>query len=195
MGLLFCIFLLKGFDRTKLNEYGRAFFNDGFIISEIEERASVFNRFSLILFSFTILIFSMLSFFAINYFTNQTELNSSFFSKILGIVFLYFSLKRILEFLLPMLFSIQSQTIFFLTAKKIYTDTLALWIFPILIVFFYTQFNKLILFIIIAVLFLIKILLLFSNNKNLILSKLFYIILYLCAVEIAPLFILFKWMF
>jgi len=195
MGLLFCVFLLKGFHATKLKEYGTAFFNKGFIISEIEERASILKRFSFVLFSFTTLVFALLIFFAINYFTNQTLLDASFFGIIIGGVFLYFILKRSLEYVFVILFSIQTHTIFFLTAKKIYTHTLSLWIFPILILFFYTEFNKMTLLTLIALLFVVKIMLLFIHNKNLILSKLFYIILYLCAFEIAPLFILFKWMF
>jgi hypothetical protein len=37
-------------------------------------------------------------------------------------------------------------------------------------------------------------LLLFVNNKNLILNKLFYFILYICALEIAPLLFIYKMM-
>ena len=46
------MFLLKGFHRTKLKEYFFAFFNKGFIASEIEERTSALNRFSVVLFFF-----------------------------------------------------------------------------------------------------------------------------------------------
>jgi hypothetical protein len=195
MILLLCVFLLKGFHRTKLKEYFFAFFNKGFIVSEIEERASFFNRFSFTLFFFTTLNFAVLSFFLINYFSQQTLFYSAFFWKTLLAVFCYFSVKWTLEKLFVILFSIQTQTISFLTAKKIYTYTLSLWAFPALILFFYTELNKNIIFIFIGLLFAIKVLLLLANNKNLVLREFFYIILYLCVFEIVPLFILFKLIF
>ena len=103
--------------------------------------------------------------------------------------------KRILEKLFVILFSIQTETVSFLTAKSIYTHTISLWTFPVLILFFYAALPNQILFGFILFLFVIKLALLFANNKNLILSKLFYIILYICAFEIAPPFLLFKLMF
>ena len=195
MILLLCVFLLKGFHGRKLKEYFFAFFNKGFIISEIEERAPFFNRFSFVLFFFTTLNFSVVTFLLINYFTGTSLLEPPFFGKTLGAVFCYFFLKWSLEHLFTILFSIQAETIPFLTAKKIYTHTLNLWAFPLLILFFYTALNEKMIILLLLFLFVIKVLLLVANNKNLILSKLFYIILYICAFEIAPLFILFKWLF
>lgn len=74
MVLLLCVFLLKGFHRTKLKEYFFAFFNKGFIASEIEERASLLNRFSVVLFFFTTGTFGGTSFFF-----NELLFTGSFF--------------------------------------------------------------------------------------------------------------------
>ncbi len=193
--LLFSVFLLKGFHRTKLKEYFFAFFNKGFIFSEIEERASLLNRFSVVLFFFTTGTFGLLTFFLMNYFSQEVFLEISLFWKTLLFFVGYLTVKRILEKLFVILFSIQTETVSFLTAKSIYTHTISLWTFPILILFFYAALPNQILFGFILFLFVIKLGLLFANNKNLILSKLFYIILYICAFEIAPPFLLFKLMF
>ena len=193
--LLFSVFLLKGFHRTKLKEYFFAFFNKGFIVSEIEERASLLNRFSVVLFFFTTGTFGLLTFFLMNYFSQEVFLEISLFWKTLLFFVGYLTVKRILEKLFVILFSIQTETVSFLTAKSIYTHTISLWTFPILILFFYAALPNQILFGFILFLFVIKLGLLFANNKNLILSKLFYIILYICAFEIAPPFLLFKLMF
>jgi len=193
--LLFSVFLLKGFHRTKLKEYFFAFFNKGFIFSEIEERASLLNRFSVVLFFFTTGTFGLLTFFLMNYFSQEVFLEISLFWKTLLFFVGYLTVKRILEKLFVILFSIQTETVSFLTAKSIYTHTISLWTFPVLILFFYAALPNQILFGFILFLFVIKLALLFANNKNLILSKLFYIILYICAFEIAPPFLLFKLMF
>lgn len=193
--LLLSVFLLKGFHRTKLKEYFFAFFNKGFIVSEIEERASLLNRFSLVLFFFTTGTFGLLTFFLMNYFSQEVFLEISLFWKTLLFFVGYLTVKRILEKLFVILFSIQTETVSFLTAKSIYTHTISLWTFPVLILFFYAALPNQILFGFILFLFVIKLGLLFANNKNLILSKLFYIILYICAFEIAPPFLLFKLMF
>mgnify|MGYP003388251826 FL=1 len=193
--LLFSVFLLKGFHRTKLKEYFFAFFNKGFIVSEIEERASLLNRFSVVLFFFTTGTFGLLTFFLMNYFSQEVFLEISLFWKTLLFFVGYLTVKRILEKLFVILFSIQTETVSFLTAKSIYTHTISLWTFPVLILFFYAALPNQILFGFILFLFVIKLALLFANNKNLILSKLFYIILYICAFEIAPPFLLFKLMF
>ena len=193
--LLFSVLLLKGFHRTKLKEYFFAFFNKGFIVSEIEERASLLNRFSVVLFFFTTGTFGLLTFFLMNYFSQEVFLEISLFWKTLLFFVGYLTVKRILEKLFVILFSIQTETVSFLTAKSIYTHTISLWTFPVLILFFYAALPNQILFGFILFLFVIKLGLLFANNKNLILSKLFYIILYICAFEIAPPFLLFKLMF
>ena len=193
--LLFSVLLLKGFHRTKLKEYFFAFFNKGFIVSEIEERASLLNRFSVVLFFFTTGTFGLLTFFLMNYFSQEVFLEISLFWKTLLFFVGYLTVKRILEKLFVILFSIQTETVSFLTAKSIYTHTMSLWTFPVLILFFYAALPNQILFGFILFLFVIKLALLFANNKNLILSKLFYIILYICAFEIAPPFLLFKLMF
>ncbi|CAI8319397.1 MAG: Uncharacterised protein [Polaribacter sp. SA4-10] len=195
MVLLLCVFLLKGFHRTKLKEYFFAFFNKGFIASEIEERTSALNRFSVVLFFFTNVIFGLLTFLLINYFAREGFLEISFFWKTLLVFGGYLTVKRILEKFFVILFSMHTQTVSFLTAKNIYTHTIGLWVFPTLILFYYTALPKKIFLMFLTLLIIMKLGLLLVNNKNLILSKLFYIILYICAFEIAPLFILFKSIF
>ena len=195
MVLLLCVFLLKGFHRTKLKEYFFAFFNKGFIASEIEERTSALNRFSVVLFFFTNVIFGLLTFLLINYFAREGFLEISFFWKTLLVFGGYLTVKRILEKLFVILFSMHTQTVSFLTAKNIYTHTIGLWVFPTLILFYYTALPKKIFLMFFTLLIIMKLGLLVVNNKNLILSKLFYIILYICAFEIAPLFVLFKLIF
>ena len=77
-----------------------------------------------------------------------------------------------------------------------YLNTVILWILPFLIFSNYTENYKELFLNITAVLVLaflvLRYLLLILNNKKLILSGFFYFILYLCALEIAPLIIFLK---
>jgi hypothetical protein len=63
------------------------------------------------------------------------------------------------------------------------------------IIYFYSFQNKYLLITSVGLLFLVRFLMILMINKNLIIKELFYFILYLCAFELAPLFVLFRWIF
>ena len=77
-----------------------------------------------------------------------------------------------------------------------YLSNLMLWSLPLILLSFYLQFFKsatlkiTILFFIIMLVF--RYVLLLINNKKLILNNLFYFILYICTLEIAPLILILK---
>ena len=193
LALLFlCIFLLKGFNSTKLKAYFFAFFNKSFIVSEIEERTSLINRFSVVFTFFTVVNISLLLCYLLFFYQKTTILRFLLFTKVFFFVFIYFTLKWVLEQSFVILFSIQNELKFFLTSKNIYLQSFSLWLFPIAILLFFSNVNTGFLIALILILLCFRFLLILLNNKNLILKKLFYFILYLCTFEIAPLFILFK---
>jgi hypothetical protein len=81
--------------------------------------------------------------------------------------------------------------------KASYRNYIALLLFPINVVLYYNQsppdllFNVLIFLILTANLF--TYLTSLKNHQNLLVGKLFYFILYLCALEIAPYYFLYYW--
>ena len=100
-----------------------------------------------------------------------------------------------LEFLIGKLFEIETKIRLFLFLKYSYLHTISITLFIVLIIYVYSYRNYAILWITLILLAFARAVLLFTNNKKLIASKLFYFILYICAFEIVPLFILIKSVF
>ena len=80
--------------------------------------------------------------------------------------------------------------------KLNYFNNVILWIIPMVLIYSYVNSYKIfffnILFLISIALLVVRYGLLLANNKNLIFNNIFYFILYLCALEIAPFVIIFK---
>jgi hypothetical protein len=189
-----CIFVLKEVDSKKLKATFFAFFNKGFIEDEVEERAYFFKRFNIILFVFLLLLLSLLLSFLLENFSMNSEVDFLLFCKIFIVMGLYFILKWFLEFLISRVFLIRSETRFYLISKVTYLYAITFVLYIAVILVMYTPLNSSFLGYFTVGLFSIRFAYHVANNKNLILSKLFYFILYLCAFEIAPLFVLFKLM-
>ena len=185
---------MKLINAKKLNSYVFYFVKSSFIEQETNERISYLSPFYSILFIFSISIFALI---ALNLYNNYNDFISLTFLNY-GLLFafflLFFVLKWSLEYLLSLLFDIKNNTHFFLVSKSSYLFSVAFLLFPVLIVFTYTSLSHKFLFFSTIFILSVRLILLLINNKKLIFSKLFYFILYICTLEIAPLMILYKLM-
>jgi hypothetical protein len=192
--LILCgVFFLKGLDAKKLNRYAFTPFDKSIIEKEIENNTSFFKLFNYVMFLFSILVLSLLvTYFASNFLKNTPKEVNLFGASFL-LIFSYFSIKWILEYLLSLLFLAKKEVAFFLVSKSFYLYNICFYLFVVLILTEYTSLGFGFLTVLTVLLFTIRFLVHLYSNKNLIFNKLFYYFLYLCALEIAPLFILFKW--
>lgn len=193
--LLVCVFLLKGLSFERLKGNALSLMNKTFIESEIEENYSFVNLFKIVVFIFSIMVISFLMYKFLLFFDVSKEGGFYIFIETLGVVFSYFSIKRLLEFLLSHLFKINEQLKFFLCSKSNYLNCVSFYLFIALVIVEYSPLNTLFLVYFSVLFFSIRFVLHLISNKKLISSKLFYFILYLCSFEIAPPFILFKLLF
>lgn len=162
-----------------------------------KEKINVFNLFQSSLFLVQILIISLLFYVLIGYFkTFFQPLNFKTYTLILLGVILYFGFRFVLGFSLAYVLNLTNVYKKILFEKINYFNTLILWIIPPLLFLIYTDKNQnLFLWITIILLVILLILrygLILNNNKYLIFKNLLYFILYLCALEIAPLLIILK---
>ncbi len=195
--MLFCFFLLfflKTLNPTLLKGVAFSLFNKGFVELESEKNKALFSLFEMTLFLFSSLTISfvILIFKHQNSMANLMGLNSFFL--VFLVVFSFLFVKSIVTFLLLHLFSLKSTLHIFFFANKMYFYNLSIVFYVLLIVYFYSFENSWFLGGFIVFFLVLRFVILFENNKNLISSELFYFILYLCALEIAPLLVLFKWM-
>ncbi|WP_435414021.1 DUF4271 domain-containing protein [Polaribacter aestuariivivens] len=192
--LLALIVVLKMLDSEKLKGYFLALFNKGFVETEVEENVSFLNTFHIVLFIFSTTIISLISYTFIIESVAEFEVDFLSFLLVFTTVTSYFLLKWTIETVISRLFLIKNSVKFYLVSKFSYLYCISFLLFIVFIIIQYSSLNNNILFYTAAFLFLLRFVFHVSNNKNLIFSKLFYFILYICAFEIAPLFILFKLM-
>ena len=192
MVLFGVVFLLKGVSSSKLQGYAFSLFNKGFIEKEVEENSNFFNFFyiAISLFSITVLALLLHDLKGLN--SNRSYEGITEFWTVLVSLLLYFYGKWFLEYVFAALFLIKKEVQFFLISKASYLFANSFLLFIAFVLFQYSELNASYLYYFTVFLFAIRFLVHFLNNKNLIFNKLFYFILYLCAFEIAPLFVLFK---
>ncbi len=149
---------------------------------------------------FNILLFGIqiisISLFILLFFPNEGSINSSLFFQILIGTSVFVAIKVFIEKMIGTIFSLDSVINTYLFKKLIYTNYLSFFIFLMNLVFYYTfkpNLNTLFIFTSIFILF-YSLIIYYSlkNHRTLILSNLFYFILYLCTLEISPFIILYK---
>jgi hypothetical protein len=174
------------------------FFTKNYIsINFNKDKNKVFNLFQSTFFLIQLIVLSLLIYFA----SFQFRFNIIFFEQhpFLSMLFglcVYFLTRYLLGYFLSVVFNLKKEFYRLVYAKMSYFHTIILWLIPLLIMHNYVEnFKEIILNIILIFFFsllLFRYSLLLYRNKKLIFSDLFYFILYLCALEIAPLIIIIK---
>ena len=192
--LFVCVYVIKGFDQARLKGYAFSLFNKGFVEIETEENNGFFNLFYILTSLFSVVTLTFL----VYNFKIENSLSKEGFATFLDlfyILFVYFFIKWMLEYLMSLLFLIKNQVRLFIISKFCYLSSISFFLFLGVVLNEYSNINRAFLFYFAGFLFAIRFVLHLINNKKLIFNQLFYFILYICAFEIAPLFILFKLMF
>jgi len=194
VALIFLV-VLKTINPSKLKGYAFAIFNKGFVEVETEKSVPIFSFFKSILFLFSSLILSVAVFILMQKNIDIKTSNVILFLQIFISLTIYLLVKRLLEYSIGLLFEINNGLKYFIFSKysSLYSASFA--VFILVVMHTYSFLNTVGLLILLCLLTVLRFVVILINNKKLILSELFYFILYLCAFEIAPLFILFKWLF
>jgi hypothetical protein len=188
------IAVLKIIDADKLKGYVFALFNKSFLEDEVEEDTSFFSSFYSLLFLFSCIVLALVISLLISEKNEDFSFSFSFFLLVLGIIFSYFTLKSIVELLIVRLFLINKQVRFYTVSKFGYLYSISFFLLVLFVLFQFGPLNFSFFITIASGLFFLNFVFHVFNNKNLVFSKLFYYILYLCAFEISPLIIMFKLM-
>jgi len=190
--LLSIIAVLKIIDSDKLKGYVFAVFNKGFIEDEVEENTSFFSSFYSLLFIFSSVVLALVISFLFVETNKNTSFSVSSFFLILGIIWSYFAVKSLFEIGVIRLFFIKKEVRFYVVSKFGYLYSISFFLLILFVLFRFGPLNFSLFKAVTFGFFFLKFVFQIVNNKNLIFSKLFYFILYLCAFEIAPLLIMFK---
>ncbi len=197
--IVICLVLLataKSINALRFYDFVALFSTNKYIISyqKLNKLSSLFNIVLLLLQIASVSLFLYLCFDVFGW--QVTPVKITLFLKIAIIYTVIVLFKLLIEKIIATIFSIDAIIDEYLFYKMSYRNFTGLLLLPINIVFIYTfepsQIIFIILLIAIAILNIIILVSFYRKNENTILNHLFYFILYLCALEIAPYFILYK---
>ena len=187
--------LLKLFNAEKMRGYSLSIFNKGFVEIESQEKIPVFSIFNIGFTAFSFLSISLTIYFFLILYAENINLSFVEYSKVSLYVLVYMLGRFFLESFLMRLLEIREVLGYFFLSKRSYLYSISVGLLFLNVIYFYGFPEKSVLTVGVVILFGTRLLLILINNKNLIIKELFYFILYICAFEIAPLFILFKLIF
>jgi len=189
--------IIKYHYSERLSRLFSLFISRNYLVIYAKHSPLLLNSFHLFFAVIQLFIFSLTIFVGIK--TNNSiaiEFEFSFFLNILTGVFIFTVLRYFIGKLLAILFDLEKQHESLTYLKMSYLSNFCLLIFPLLVCVLYLFYNSTIAAIIIATIAVTILILYYTliikNNQKLIYNNFFYFILYLCALEIAPLIFLYK---
>ena len=194
LAIIFMVVLANFIDQKRLRQLFALPYNNTYILHYAQPIWGFFNSLFFIISTLTLALYLFLATQKIC--PNLIAFTSNFYLKILGLIVLYWVFRYGIGKLIAYMFNlekIQNQAVF-LKMSYYYSASLYLLLFLVFSVYFF-QFNLLFIYIT-AVFFLIFSIIRYVHFlaffKTQISSNLFYFILYLCTLEIAPLLIAVK---
>jgi hypothetical protein len=162
-----------------------------------DKGSKVFSTFNLLLLANQIVVVSVFLFLLLVQINPEISLNNHIvFIRVIGFYSLFIALKFYLEKIIANLFSMDKDIDRYLYQKLSYRNLISIMLLVINLIFLYAlKPNTLLFGIIIFVVVFSNILALiysYKTQEKLIRSNIFYFILYLCALEISPYYILYK---
>ncbi|WP_324719856.1 DUF4271 domain-containing protein [Salinimicrobium sp. HB62] len=158
---------------------------------------NIFHPFNILLFVVNAISVALFIYiFFLTFMEDTPEKPKIFFLRIITAYTAFVLLKFSLEKILADIVSVYDKMNYYLFHKLSYRNFIALFLLPVCMVFIYVwEPSPLVLYIVLGLILLMNLITLLSafvKNQQYILNNWFYFILYLCALEIGPYYILYK---
>jgi len=197
MIVLVLITLLKNNYNQQFNKLLSLLYSEKYYTDYVKINPLLFNRFHFLFFFVIIFNLSLLIFFVFKTFYSELITNDFYFYfQIFNITVLFILVRYVIGFLLSIIFELNDEQRYLTFLKMSNLSFLSIVVFPLIIVVAYSVgfFQKfllivgLILFVVLSLFNYIKLI----KNERLNFTNLFYLFLYLCALEIAPFIVIYK---
>jgi len=193
---LICVTITKALYAKRFSLFLLSPITNNYQNSVEHKEHNIVNWFTAILFVVQVISLAIFLYLCSIYFFPEYKQQDYFFTKIISFTTLFiiakFLIEKIIAIILDIEWYINTYNFQKITSRNLY----GLALLPINLILVYTTIESKIVYMIILGSFLlfncISFFFLFKNHQKLIFSKLFYFILYLCALEIAPYLIIYK---
>lgn len=174
---------------NRFNDFVNLLFNNKYI-KVYKDSSNLMTWFTILLFVVQLLSLSLFVQLVLTYFGYTTKTNWVTYIQIFTFLSFFILSKFLIEKIIATSFDIENFIEQFNLFKVSYRSYIGLMLLPINMVLYYTDFlNKQMIIIIFSILLIINIMTYLAslrNYQNSLFSKMFYFILYICALEIAP---------
>ncbi|MEW5676816.1 DUF4271 domain-containing protein [Flavobacterium enshiense] len=181
---------------VRFNEFVRIAISDKYL-KIYKDSGNMQSWFTISMFVIQLISFAFLIQLTLSVFGLTTKTNWISYIQIITLLGVFILSKYLIEKIIATTFNIEEFNEQFNLQKVNYRTYIGMMILPVNILLFYNAFlSKTLIISILGVILAINIITYFfslKNYQNLILSKFFYFILYLCALEIAPYYFMYYW--
>ena len=193
---LILIALTKSVFENRFNDFTKLIYSDKYI-KMYRDSSHLMSGFTIALFVVQIISFSFFLQLFLSYYGRASKSDWMLFIQLFTSITYFILAKFLIEKIIATAFKIEEFMEQFNLKKVTYRTYIGLIILPIdLILYYFDTFSKNIFLPIFTIALIINIftyLLTIKNYQSLIMGKLFYFILYLCALEIAPYYFMYYW--
>ncbi len=182
--------------RKKFTLFLGFLFSNKYQSQSVAKQENIINGFTSLLFCVQVISFSIFGYITVTFFRPYLVDAPFLFVKISSFMVFFIVIRYILEKIMAVILDIESYINAYNFHKINARNLFGLLLIPINLVLVYSDYqHKIVFFSVICVFIsynLIILFLLLKNYQKLIINKLFYFILYLCALEIAPYLVIYK---
>lgn len=193
---LILIALTKSVFENRFNDFTKLIYSDKYI-KMYRDSSHLMSGFTIALFVVQIISFAFFLQLFLSYYGRASKSDWMLFIQLFTFITYFVLAKFLIEKIIATAFKIEEFMEQFNLKKVTYRTYIGLIILPIdLILYYFDTFSKNIFLPIFTIALIINIftyLLTIKNYQSLIMGKLFYFILYLCALEIAPYYFMYYW--
>lgn len=190
------IAITKSVFENRFSDFAKLFFSDKYT-KVYRDSSHLMSSFTISLFFVQVISVALFIQLSLSYFGYASKTDWVLFIQIITFLLFFILSKYLIEKIIAASFNIEEFVEQFNLQKVTYRTYIGLFILPIdIILFYYDTISRNILFPIIAIILILNVLtylVSIKNYQNLIFSKLFYFILYLCTLEIAPYYFMYYW--
>jgi len=196
---VFCLVLIavtRSVFENRFLDFSKLIFSDKYI-KIYKDSSNLMSWFNVSLFAVQIISFAFFLQFLLSYFGYVSQADWIVYIQLITLIGVFILSKYLIEKIISVSFNIEEFIEQFNLQKVSYRTYVGLVLLPVNMILFYNDdVPKTVVYLIIVIILVINALTYLNSLKiyqNLIISKLFYFILYLCALEIAPYYFMYYW--